>query len=84
MTTTTETDVQTWRLNGFHTCDIPGCFHDAAIIADSTDHGRFCIDHTDIAALTPADHPDFGGWFRITDSHYPLPGPGVIFTVHPL
>lgn len=85
MTTThIDADTQVWHVTGYHTCDVCGCAHDADIIADTDDHDRFCVDHTDIAALIPSLHRDFAGWYRVTASHYPVPGAGVTLTVHPL
>ncbi|OBB05382.1 hypothetical protein A5731_18600 [Mycolicibacterium conceptionense] len=82
--TIVETDTQTWHVTGAHTCGVLHCHRDADIIADTVEHERFCVDHTDLAALIPQHHPHFGGWYRITASTAPIPGHGVIFTVHPL
>jgi hypothetical protein len=81
MTHTIDTD-STWIDAGSATCDVPGCNHPAAIIADTWNRERFCINHTRQAADAAAHHHPFRGWYRITASReHNL---GLILTVHPL
>ncbi|MBV8861704.1 MAG: hypothetical protein JO259_07580 [Mycobacterium sp.] len=81
MTTYIDTE-DTWLDSGSATCDIPGCSQPAAIIADTWNRERFCLNHTLQAADVPAHDHRFRGWYRIADSReHQL---GLILTVHRL
>ena len=82
MTTHVDTNTRTWVITGCATCDVYGCSQDAAIIADVSDHDRFCVDHTAEAAAVAARYPVFKGWYRITTSRND--DLRLILTVHPL
>jgi hypothetical protein len=72
----------TWIDSGSATCDVHGCSRPAAIIADTWDRERFCIDHTRNAADIPAHYRVFRGWYRIVSCReHDL---GLILTVRPL
>jgi hypothetical protein len=81
MTNAIDTD-STWIDAGSATCDVPACNHPAAIIADTWNRERFCINHTRQAADVAAHYRPFRGWYRIAASReHNL---GLILTVHPL
>jgi hypothetical protein len=80
----TPTDSQTWVITGFDTCDVRGCSQDAAIIADSCNYARFCLNHTDEAAAIVVRYPAFKGWYRITAGRCDHTRQRLTLTVHPL
>jgi hypothetical protein len=81
MSNAIDTD-DTWLDSGSTTCDIHGCHQPAAIIADTWNRERFCINHTRYAARIPAHYCPFRGWYRIADSYeHEL---GLILTVYRL
>ena len=81
MSTYLDTD-DTWLDSGAATCDVDGCNQPAAIIADTWNRERFCLDHTRHAADVPAHYRPFPGWYRIADSReHQL---GLILSVHRL
>jgi hypothetical protein len=72
----------TWIDSGSATCDVHGCTQPAAIIADTWNRERFCINHTRQAAEIPTHYRPFRGWYRIAASReHHL---GLILTVHRL
>jgi hypothetical protein len=80
-TTCVEDDAQIWIVTGSHYCGAAHCSQPAAIVAAAPRHERFCVDHTDQAALA-AVQPSFAGWYRISSAHYVAND--LIATVHPL
>jgi hypothetical protein len=81
MTNAIDTD-STWIDAGSATCDIHGCNQPAAIIADTCNRERFCLNHTRQAADVAAHYRPFRGWYRIAaNREHNL---GLILTVHPL
>ncbi len=78
------TDTQTWVVAGLDTCDVCGCSQDAAIIADTCNYARFCLNHTDEAAGVAVSYPAFKGWYRITACRYDHTQHRLTLTVHPL
>jgi hypothetical protein len=81
MTNAIDTD-STWIDAGSATCDIHGCNRPAAIIADTWNRERFCLNHTRQAADVAAHYRPFRGWYRIAaNREHNL---GLILTVHPL
>ncbi len=81
MSTHLDTD-DTWIDSGSTTCDVDGCSQPAAIIADTWNRERFCLNHTRQAADVAAHHRPCRGWYRITASReHRL---GLILAVHRL